>query len=194
MQIRSHKLCKQIFATTAQPNVVKTTDTTQTSKFGLDGSRFWPVWTKLCSYEKLKYYSKSHVQFFPRRLARKKLHSVSASIRIWQNKQTLIKASKYSKKQMDGHQVTFAVFNFNITFFPEQFCSQLISFFIPTLLEGGGTIYSNGLSSKIMAYWYIYRRELRLVLLESLSSVEYGFQTILLILVFYRELSRFELR
>ena len=44
----------------------------------------------------------------------------------------------------------------------------------------------------ILADRYIHPRELRLVSLESLSSVEYGNKKIFLIFVFYRELSRFE--
>ena len=48
-------------------------------------------------------------------------------------------------------------------------------FFVPTPLEGGGTIYSNGFFfvQSIFADRYIHRRELRLVSLESSSSVEY---------------------
>ena len=45
----------------------------------------------------------------------------------------------------------------------------------------------------ILADRYIHRRELRLVSLESSSSVEYGIHKIFLIFVFYRELSRFKL-
>ena len=45
----------------------------------------------------------------------------------------------------------------------------------------------------ILADRYIHRRELRLVSIESLPSVEYGIKKIFLILVFYRELSRFKL-
>ena len=44
----------------------------------------------------------------------------------------------------------------------------------------------------ILADRYIHRRELRLVSLESFSSVEYGISKIFLIFVFYRELSRFK--
>ena len=43
----------------------------------------------------------------------------------------------------------------------------------------------------ILADRYIHRRELRMVSLESLSSVEYGIKKIS-IFVFYSELSRFE--
>ena len=51
---------------------------------------------------------------------------------------------------------------------------------VPTPLEGGGTIYSNGFFfvQSILADRYIHRRELRLVSLESLSSVEYGIKKI----------------
>ena len=46
---------------------------------------------------------------------------------------------------------------------------------VPTSLEGGGTIYSNGFFVQTnFADRYIHRRELRLVSLESSSSVEYG--------------------
>ena len=50
------------------------------------------------------------------------------------------------------------------------------SFIVPTPLEGEGTIYSNGFFfvQSTLADRYIHRRELRLVSLESLSSVEYG--------------------
>ena len=54
-------------------------------------------------------------------------------------------------------------------------------FFVPTPPKGGGTIYSNGfflLIDIFIADRYIYRRELRLVSLESLSSVEYGIKKI----------------
>ena len=63
------------------------------------------------------------------------------------------------------------------------------------LLRGGGTIYSTGFFfvQSILADRYIHRRELRLVSLESLSSVEYGNKKIFLILVFDREISRFNL-
>ena len=40
---------------------------------------------------------------------------------------------------------------------------------------------------------FIYRRELRLVSLETLSSVEYGIKKIILNFVFYREISRLKL-
>ena len=48
--------------------------------------------------------------------------------------------------------------------------------FVPTPLEGGGTIYSTGFFfvQSILADRYIHRSELRLVSLESLFSVEYG--------------------
>ena len=59
---------------------------------------------------------------------------------------------------------------------------------------GGGTIYSNGcFFVQIFADRYIYRRELRMVSLESSSSVEFGIKKIFIIFVFYRELSRFKL-
>ena len=45
----------------------------------------------------------------------------------------------------------------------------------------------------ILSDRYIHRRQLRLVSLESLSSVEYGIKKIFLIFVFYGEYSRFEL-
>ena len=61
-----------------------------------------------------------------------------------------------------------------------------IMIFVPTPLEGGGgTIYSNGFFvHSILADRYNHRRELRLVSLESLSSVEYGIKKIFLIFVF----------
>ena len=46
----------------------------------------------------------------------------------------------------------------------------------------------------ILADRYINRRELRLISLESLSSVEYRNKKIFLIFVFYRKLSRFKFR
>ena len=56
---------------------------------------------------------------------------------------------------------------------------QLI--FVPTPLEGEGTIYSNGFFvQSILADRYINGRELRLVSLESLSSVEYRIKKIFL--------------
>ena len=66
---------------------------------------------------------------------------------------------------------------------------------VPTPLEGGGTIYSTGFFfvQSIFADRYIHRRELRLVSLESSSSVEYGIKNIFPIFNFYRELSRFKL-
>ena len=47
---------------------------------------------------------------------------------------------------------------------------------VPTPLEGGGTLYSNGFIfvQSIFADRYIHRGELRLVPLEISSSVEYG--------------------
>ena len=45
----------------------------------------------------------------------------------------------------------------------------------------------------IFADRYIHRRELRLVSLESSSSVKYEIKKILFIFVFYGELSRFKL-
>ena len=45
-----------------------------------------------------------------------------------------------------------------------------------------------------MADRYIHRRELKLVSLESLSSVEYEIKKIFLIFVFDREISRFNFR
>ena len=51
---------------------------------------------------------------------------------------------------------------------------------VPTPLEGGGTIYSNGFFfvQSIFADRNIHRRELRLVSLESSSSAEYRIQKI----------------
>ena len=52
---------------------------------------------------------------------------------------------------------------------------SLSSLFVPTPLEGEGTIYSNGFFvQSFSADRYIHRRELRLVSLESLSSAECG--------------------
>ena len=67
--------------------------------------------------------------------------------------------------------------------------------FVPTPLEGGGTIYSNGFFfvQSILADRYIHRREFRLVSLESLSSVEYGIKNYIFIFDFDREISRFKL-
>ena len=50
-----------------------------------------------------------------------------------------------------------------------------INLIVAIPVDGGGTIYSNGFFVQtILADRYINRRELRLVLLQSLSSVEYG--------------------
>ena len=59
----------------------------------------------------------------------------------------------------------------------EELYTQMGFFFVPTIL----------------ADRYIHRRELRLVSLESSSSVEYRIKKIFLIFVFYGELSRFKL-
>ena len=71
---------------------------------------------------------------------------------------------------------------------------QLCQLFRP-LLRGGGTIYSTGFFfvQSILADRYIHRRELRLVSLESFSSVEYEIKKIFLIFVLYREISSFKL-
>ena len=57
---------------------------------------------------------------------------------------------------------------------------NLIRLIVPTPVEGGGTIYSTGFFfvQSILADRYINRRELRLVSLESLSSVEYRIKKI----------------
>ena len=61
-----------------------------------------------------------------------------------------------------------------------KFCSvvkkKTSEIFVPTTLEGGGTIYSNGFFfvQTILADRFNNRRELRLVSLESPSSIEYG--------------------
>ena len=53
-----------------------------------------------------------------------------------------------------------------------QFCQR---FFVPTPLEGEELYTQMGFFVQtILADRYIHRRELRLVSLESLSSVEYG--------------------
>ena len=59
-------------------------------------------------------------------------------------------------------------------------------FIVPTPLEGKRTIYSNGsfFGQSILADRYIHRRELRLVSLESLSSLEYGIKKVFLIFLF----------
>ena len=68
---------------------------------------------------------------------------------------------------------------------------------VPTSLEGRGgeELYTHEFFfvQSILVDRYIHRRELRLVSLESLSSVEYGIKKIFLISVFYREISRFKL-
>ena len=57
--------------------------------------------------------------------------------------------------------------------------------FVPTPPELGGTIYSNGFFfvQTILADRYIHRRELRPLLLESLSSVEYGINFFLFLFI-----------
>ena len=69
----------------------------------------------------------------------------------------------------------------------------LCHFFVPTTLEGE-ELYTQMVFfvQTILADRYIHRRELRLVSLESLSSVEYWIKKIFLIFVFYRKLSRFK--
>ena len=69
------------------------------------------------------------------------------------------------------------------------------AFFVPTLLRGEELYTQLGFFFVpwIFAARYIHRRELRLVSLESSSSVEYGIKKIFLIFVFYRELSRLKL-
>ena len=59
---------------------------------------------------------------------------------------------------------------------------KLSFLFRPLLRGGGGTIYSNGFFfvQSILADRYIHCRKLRLVSLESLSSVEYGIKKIFL--------------
>ena len=72
---------------------------------------------------------------------------------------------------------------------------ELIHFIVPTPPEGE-ELYTQLVFffvQSIFADRYIHRRELRLVSLESSSSVEYGIKKIFLIFVFYRELSRFKL-
>ena len=68
---------------------------------------------------------------------------------------------------------------------------------VPTPLEGEGEKLYTQMGFfvlTILADRYIHRRELRLVSLESLTSVEYRIKKIFLIFVFfYRELSRFKL-
>ena len=69
----------------------------------------------------------------------------------------------------------------------------LLTIFVPTHLEGEGTIYSNGFFVQtILADRCIHCRELRPVSLESFSSVEYGIKNIFSISGFYRVLSRFK--
>ena len=73
--------------------------------------------------------------------------------------------------------------------------TQLWAFlFVRTLLRGEELYTQMGFFFVpwIFAARYIHRRELRLVSLESSSSVEYGIKKIFLIFDFYRELSRFK--
>ena len=69
--------------------------------------------------------------------------------------------------------------------------------FVPTPLEGGEELYTQlgffFFVQSILADRYIHRREMRLVSLESLSSVECGIKKIFLIFVFDREISGFKL-
>ena len=78
---------------------------------------------------------------------------------------------------------------------------QQIIFFVESYLycsdplEGGGEELYTQMGffvQTILADRYIHRTELRLVSFESLASVKYGIKNIFLILVFYRELSRFK--
>ena len=66
-------------------------------------------------------------------------------------------------------------------------CGEHRAFFVPNPLEGGGggELYTQMVFfvQTILADPYIHRRELRLVSLESLSSVEYGIKQIFLIFV-----------
>ena len=90
--------------------------------------------------------------------------------------------------------VSFILLNITLTL-------NYVLFFVPTPLEGGG---GGGGGRNYILKWfffvqsiladrYIHHRELRLVSLESLSSVEYGIKKIFLIFVFDREISRFKL-
>ena len=76
------------------------------------------------------------------------------------------------------------------------FASYFFFHLVPTPLEGGGRNYILKwifFVQSILAGRYIHRRELRLVSLESLSSVEYGIKKIFLIFFRDREISRFKL-
>ena len=66
---------------------------------------------------------------------------------------------------------------------------------VPTPIEGGRNYILNWVffDQSILADRYIHRRELRLVSLENLSSVEYGIKKMFLVFVFDREISRFKL-
>ena len=72
---------------------------------------------------------------------------------------------------------------------------QMFTIIVPTPLEGGGNYILKWVFfvQSILADRYFHHRELRLVSLESLSSVEYGIKKIFLIFVFDREISRFKL-
>ena len=64
-----------------------------------------------------------------------------------------------------------------------QLEEKVCAIFVPTPLEGGGELYTQPgfFVQSVLADRYINRRELRLVSLESLSSVEYENKKILLI-------------
>ena len=70
-----------------------------------------------------------------------------------------------------------------------------VFFIVPTPPLEGEELYTQMgfFVQSILADRYIHRRELRLVSLESLSSVEYGIKKIFLIFFFDREISRFKL-
>ena len=70
-----------------------------------------------------------------------------------------------------------------------------LELFVPTPLEGGRNFIVKWVFfvQSILADRYIHCREMRLVSLESLSSVEYGIKKIFLIFAFDREISRFKL-
>ena len=63
---------------------------------------------------------------------------------------------------------------------------------VPTPLVVEGTIYSNGFFVQTFsADRYIHRREMRVISLESSSSVEFGIKKFFLNFLFFEELLRF---
>ena len=85
---------------------------------------------------------------------------------------TIYHMTQFKQKQERTANSDIFYMNVNLA----ETSSQAEMIVVPTPLEGEGTIYSNGFFfvQSILADRYIHRKELRLVSIESLYSVEYG--------------------